>query len=132
MNKKIKVYLQYPWKFPDSPYYKYLLTEHLDEIEYKNINKQKGVITSRKFFWMSNFLKRRIRGLLRSFAPAALNIHKSPEGNYDLIHCAHCLSKNKKSWVVDIEAFWQLWASTKITKKGIERARKVLEKNNCK
>jgi hypothetical protein len=43
--KKIKVYLQYPWKFPDSPYYKCLLQEHPKEIEYLNVEKQKGVIT---------------------------------------------------------------------------------------
>ena len=62
-----------------------------------------------------------------------LNAHLSPNGNYDLIHCAHCLSKNKdKPWITDFEAYWQLWASTKQTKKGIEKARKVLRSKNCK
>ena len=57
MDKKIKVYLQYPWKFPDSPYYKYLIQDCPKEIEYCNIEKQKGVITRKKFFLFSNFLQ---------------------------------------------------------------------------
>jgi glycosyltransferase involved in cell wall biosynthesis len=133
MKKKIKVYLQYPWKFPDSPYYKYLLQESPKEIEYKNVEKQKGVITSKRFFWISNFLKKNIRRYTRIFFPSMLNAHLSPKGNYDLIHCAHCLSKNKnKPWIFDMEAFWQLWVSTKQTKKGLKKVENILKRKNCK
>ena len=129
----MKIYLQYPWKFPDSPYYKYLLQEVPKEIEYHNIEKQKGVITNKRFFWFSNLLKKILRRSLRIFFPSILNAHLSPKGDYDLIHCAHCLSKNKhKPWVTDFEAYWQLWASTKKTKKGVEKARKILQSKNCK
>ena len=55
---KIKVYLQYPWKFPDSPYYKYLLQEVPKEIEYYNVKKQKGVITNKLFLLRKNVLQR--------------------------------------------------------------------------
>lgn len=131
--KKIKIYLQYPWKFPDSPYYKYLLEKTPENVEYLNAEKQKGVITNKKFFWISNFLKKSIRKILRRFYPSMLNAHKSPKGNYDLIHCAHCLSKNKnKPWVFDIEAFWQFWVSTKKTKVGLRKAEKILKRKNCK
>jgi glycosyltransferase involved in cell wall biosynthesis len=132
-NQKIKVYLQYPWKFPDSPYYKYLIKDSPKNIEFLNTQKQKGVITSKKFFWFSNFLKKWIRKSLRIFYPAMLNSHKSPEGNYDLIHCAHCLSKNKnKPWVADFEAYWQFWVSTKKTKRGLKKVKKILKRKNCK
>ena len=131
--KKIKIYLQYPWKFPDSPYYKYLIQDISKGIEYQNIKKQKGVITSKRFFWLSNFLKKNIRKHTKILCPSLLNGHKSPDGNYDLIHCAHCLSKNKnKPWVADFEAFWQFWVSTKQTKKGLRKVRRVLEQDNCK
>jgi len=131
--EKIKVYLQYPWKFPDSPYYKYLLQDSPKEVQYLNIQKQKGVITSKRFFWLSNFLKKNIRRFARILCPSMLNAHLSPRGDYDLIHCAHCLSKNNdKPWIFDIEAFWQLWVSTKETKKGLRKVEKILNKNNCK
>jgi len=132
-NKKMKVYLQYPWKFPDSPYYKYLIDSLPDGIEYLNVKKQKGVITNKRFFWFSNFLKKNIRKGFRTVYPSMLNAHLSPSGNYDIIHCAHCLSKNTdKPWVADFEALWQLWVSTKKTKSGIRKVSKVLDRKNCK
>lgn len=129
----MKVYLQYPWKFPDSPYYKYLIQSPPKEIEYLNAEKQKGVITSKKFFWFSNFLKRNIRrtaGLLNLAIP---NAHLSPNGEYDLIHCAHCLSKNEdKPWVADIESVWSMWISGMNSKKGNEKVKSIIINNNCK
>lgn len=131
--KKIKVYLQYPWKFPDSPYYKYLLQEHTKEIEYLNATKQKGVITNKRFFWFSNFLKRNIRKSVNLFYPSMLNAHRSPKGEYDLIHCAHCLSKNKdKPWVADVEGIISIYVSTKETNKGIKKLNKIISMKNCK
>ena len=88
MNK-IKIYLQYPWKFPDSPYYKYLVDSPPQGIEFQNTKKQKGVITSKRFFWFSNFLKRNIRRSTSRLNLAIPNAHFSPKGDYDLIHCAH-------------------------------------------
>jgi len=55
MKKPIKVYLQYPWKFPDSPYYKYLIESPPKGISFQNIQKQKGVITNKRFFWFFKF-----------------------------------------------------------------------------
>lgn len=131
--KTIKVYLQYPWKFPDSPYYKYLINSPLKEIEYLNIQKQKGVIINKKLFWFSNFLKRNIRRWTNKLNLLIPNAHLSPKGDYDLIHCAHCLSKNKdKPWVADVEGIWSLFISGHKTKKGIKKVENYLERENCK
>ncbi len=131
--KKIKVYLQYPWKFPDSPYYKYLLQEHPKEIEYLNVEKQKGVITNKAKFLFSNKMKKIIRDLVKIFYPSMINAHLSPKGDYDLIHCAHCLSKNKdKPWIADIEGIISLFVSTHSTKKGIMNLNKIINSDNCK
>lgn len=61
MSKKIKVGILYPWSFPDSPYYKYLIQNPPRNIEYLNVEKQKGAITSVKRFAFLNQLKRIIR-----------------------------------------------------------------------
>lgn len=132
MKKQIKVYLQYPWKFPDSPYYKYLIDNPPKGIEYLNTKKQKGVITNRNKFLFSNKIKKIIRGAFKILHLSISNAHISPEGDYDLIHCAHCLSKNKdKPWVADIEALWQFYVGNKnrFTKNKI---RKILMRSNCK
>jgi glycosyltransferase involved in cell wall biosynthesis len=128
----LKVYLQYPWKFPDSPYYKSLIENPSEGIEYLNIEKQKGVITNKRFFWLSNFLKRNIRKLLYNLGTSVPNAHLSPEGDYDLIHCAHCLSKNEnKPWIADFEASWQFYVG-KENKKTKEKILQILLKENCK
>jgi len=36
MMDKIKVFLQSPWEYIDSPYYKYLRERHPGDIEYVN------------------------------------------------------------------------------------------------
>jgi len=131
--KKIKVYLQYPWKFPDSPYYKYLIDSPPEGIKFQNTKKQKGVITNKSFFWFSNFLKRNIRKWTKKLNLFIPNAHKSPKGNYDLIHCAHCLSKNEnKPWVADIEMISSFAISGWNTKKEQEKVRKILLQKNCK
>jgi glycosyltransferase involved in cell wall biosynthesis len=132
MNK-IKVYLQYPWKFPDSPYYKYLIDSPPNDIEFLNVKKQKGVITNKRFFWVSNFLKKNIRGFANLFQLSIPNAHLSPDEDYDLIHCAHCLSKNKnKPWVADIEMIASLAISGSNSDKGKKKIRKILLSKNCK
>ena len=130
---KIKVYLQYPWSFPDSPYYKYLINFPPKNIKYLNVTKQKGVIINKKFFWLSNFLKRKIRKWINKFKMTIPNAHltKSLE-KFDIIHCAHCLSKNKNNpWIVDLESYWQLYVGEK-NKKSIKKVRKILLRKNCK
>ncbi len=131
-KKEIKIYLQYPWKFPDSPYYKYLIDYPPEEIKFENISNQKGVIINKKFFWFSNFLKRNIRRGLDNFNLSLPNSHLSPEGDYDLIHCAHCMSNNKnKPWVMDIESEWQLYVGKK-NKNSKDKVKKILLSRNCK
>lgn len=133
MKNKIKVYLQYPWVFPDSPYYRYLVDNPPENIEFLNAERQKGVIINKRFFWFSNFLKRNIRKFANFLKLSIPNAHLTKTSqDYDLIHCAHCLSKNKnKPWVVDIESKWQFYIGNK-TKKSKERVRKILLRENCK
>ncbi len=132
-KKQIKVYLQYPWKFPDSPYYKYLINSPPVGIVYQNAEKQKGVITNKNFFWFSNFLKRNIRRFTKILNLSIPNAHLSPKGDYDLIHCAHSLSKNTdKPWVADMESWWSMSLSNPHSKRCQEKVRKILLKENCK
>ena len=132
-KKKIKVHLQYPWKFPDSPYYKYLIDSPPEDIEFQNTKKQKGVITNKRFFWFSNFLKKNIRKWSNKLNLAIPNAHKSPKGDYNLIHCAHCLSKNKdKHWVADIERFFSLMVSWNDSKIAKDKVKKILLRKECK
>jgi hypothetical protein len=72
----IKVFLQYPWKFPDSPYYNYLTKYPPKGIYYLNAGSQKGAITNKNRFLLSNFAKKSIRNLLRKAQFPILNIHK--------------------------------------------------------
>jgi len=133
ISKKLKVYLQYPWKFPDSPYYKYLIKSPQKGIKYLNTKKEKGVITNKKFFWFSNFLKRNIRRWTNKLNLSIPNAHLSPKENYNLIHCAHCLSKNRdKPWVADIEMVGSLAISGMESQKGKEKIKKIILRENCK
>ena len=132
-KEKIKIYLQSPWKFPDSPYYKYLVSSPPRNVEFQNIKKQKGVITNKKVFWILNFLKRNIRRGINKLNLSLPNAHLSPEGNYDLIHCAHCLSKNQnKPWVADIESWWAMYLSGKESKKTQKKVLQIILSKNCK
>ena len=132
-DKKIKVYLQYPWKFPDSPYYKYLIDSPPKEIEFLNTKKQKGVITNKRFFWLSNFLKKNVMKAVNKLKLVMPNAHLSPKGNYDLIHCAHCLSKNKdKPWVADIEMLSSLTVSTWDLERPQKKVKNILLDKSCK
>ena len=46
---KIKVFLQYPWKFPDSPYYNYLVKYPPKNIEYLKNSEEAFVNVAKKF-----------------------------------------------------------------------------------
>jgi len=130
--KKTKIYLQCPWGFPDSPYYKYLIKELPKEIEYLNIQKQKGAIASASKFLFLNKLKNTLREVLHIIKMP--NITKTKKGPYDLIHCGHCLSLNRKPWIVDLEHYWNFASSGKLaySKKGKKRIKQLLKKPYCK
>ena len=109
--KLIRVILQSPWKATDSPYYKYLQKLPVEGIKYINTNNFK-LIQNRRKLRFNNWLKQSIKRLIRRFFSDMPNAHYTPyKSRYDLIHCAHCISKNKSPWVCDIEFVGQFWAS---------------------
>jgi len=129
---KYKVFLQYPWKFSDSAYYQYLTEHHPKNIEYVNIERKPSIITSQKKFLFFNLSKKIIReGFSRSHIsiPNARLIVTNKE--YDLIHCAHCLSLNKRPWVVDVEGVWQFWVG-KPNLISLNIIKKILKSKYCK
>ncbi len=127
---RIKVYLQSPWRFSDSPYYLYLRQNPPDNVEYVNADEFR-LIQSSKRMKFNNWLKKIIKKVIRNFLPNLPNAHysKNPEA-YDLIHCAHCLSLNNKPWICDVEYIGQLWAKGRIGKKN--KIRTLLLNKNCK
>ena len=129
----IKIYLQYPWKFPDSPYYKYLVEDPPEEVEYLNVEKQKGVIINKRKILILGLLKNIIRGSMKRLNLPIINLHKTKSReNYDLIHCAHCLSANDFPWVADFESIWQLYISGEKTNLGKKKVKKILMNKKCK
>jgi len=132
--KKIKVYLQYPWKFPDSPYYKYLINYPPEGIEFLNIKNEGGAITKASKFKILNSLKHQIRFWTNKLNLVMPNAHLTEsKEEFDLIHCAHCLSKNNnKPWVADLEGIWSMWISGQRTKRGKREVKDILSRKNCK
>lgn len=132
--KPVKVYLQYPWKFPDSPYYKYLVENPPREIDYVNSKNYGQVITNKRKFWFLTRLKVNIRKWTNKLnLPLANSWKTKTNKEFDLIHCAHCLSKNlDKPWVADMESVWSMWVSGMNTQIGRKRVRKLLLRENCK
>ena len=125
MNK-IKIYLQYPWKFPDSPYYKSLLKYPPRRIDYINTNQKEQLITKKSKFFFSNKIKSNIRKIFGALNLPFINAHLTKIGKkYDLIHCAHCLSLNKEPWVADFEGAWQFLISVKRNKTGENAVKKL-------
>ena len=134
--KKIKVYLQKPWRFSDSSYYKYIVKYPPKNVEFLNVKGDEGAVSDAKKMVFLHALKRNIRKILTPFSVPNAHLTRF-RGKYDLIHCAHCLSLNKrKPWVMDIEYLGQLWISNKPLKKSHEHqkwlVKKILLKNNCK
>ena len=127
---KIKIYLQRPWKNSDSSYYVYLREQPPENVNYLNANEFK-LIGNGVGFKINNFLKKRVKNLLK-LTPDLPNAHRTKfKGDYDLIHCAHCLSLNKKNWVFDVEIYNQLWASQSNSGKRF-KVKKLLESEHCK
>lgn len=130
--KSIKVYLQYPWRFPGGTYYKNLLEYTPEGTEYTKTAKNQEVITNKRLLWILTHSKRIVRKFLRKLDISVLNAHLSPQGDYDLIHCAHCLSKNKdKPWVADVETVRQFWIAMQVPKNKQE-VKDILSRKNCK
>jgi len=131
--KKIKVHLQYPWSFPDSSYYKSILKYPPKNVEFVNFKQEefKGISSGKKFKRIN-----KIKNLLRKvlYVLKLPNIIKTKKTNFDIIHCAHCLSKNKKPWVVDVEHYWNFASSGKLaySKQGKEKIKKFLKSPYCK
>jgi len=129
----MKVYLQYPWKVSDSQYYKSLLDNPPEGIEYLSQKTDVGTITNKRKLNFLNFVKRCARTPLEKSKIPLLNKKKTEsEDYYGLIHCAHCLSSNNTPWVADFEAMWQMWLSGRDTNIGKMKALKVLQDFNCK
>ncbi|MCH7850061.1 MAG: glycosyltransferase family 4 protein [Nanoarchaeota archaeon] len=132
--KNIKVYLQRPWKFADSPYYQYLLGNPPKGITYIGQNQKKGTYSNRwKFIFLreTKFLIRRIFRIVPIPFPNA-HLTKSKE-KYDLIHCAHCLSLNNRPWITDTEWVGQFWLAANHEKHPNRRiVKKILMNDNCK
>jgi len=129
----MKVYLQYPWKFSDSPYYAPLIKYPPKNVEYLNAKKGTGIIQNKSQFITNNWLKNIIRQNMIKLQTSLINVRltKTKE-KYDLIHCCHCLSKNKSPWVADFESHWQVWISGEETKAGVKKVRDILNNNYCK
>jgi len=132
---KIKIFLQKPWKILDSPYYKYLeigLPKDIDYINLKNSSRT-GAIDSPEKFWTNHFLKQKVKKFFRITKIPYPNIHYTKKAEkYDLIHCAHCLSGNKRtSWICDIEYVNQFYIGNK--SKALKKiVCKILNRKNCR
>ncbi len=129
----MKVYLQFPWKVSDSTYYTNIINYPPKGIVYNVKRKKSGIITSKKKFKINNKIKELIRVSLNKINLPIPNAHKTNyKGHYDLIHCAHCLSLNKRPWVADFEGVWQMWVSGDRTKRGKKIVQDIIEDKNCK
>jgi glycosyltransferase involved in cell wall biosynthesis len=111
--KKIKVYLQKPWKLSeDSQYYKLLKENPPNGIEYISFSKR-SLLQKGKSVFIFDLVKRVIRRIVKLFYSSMPNANYDSEGDkYDLIHCMRCMSKNKKPWICDIEFPGGFWITT--------------------
>ena len=130
---KTKVYIQYPWKVSDSQYYKSMIDSPPKDIEYILSDIPTGMITNKSRLNSLNLLKKTIRTPLEKLSLPILNIKKTVTNKeYDIIHNAHCLSKNDSPWVADFESLWQMWVSGRDTTTGKKLVLEVLRKDSCK
>ena len=134
MSEKIKVYLQYPWGRSDSQYYKSMIRDPPENIEYVQKKIKVGMISNNKKFFISNFLKSQVRKWTAKLGLIIPNAHYTKDAEkYNLVHCAHCLSKNRNvPWVADVESLWQMWVSGRNKKGAREKVLKYLKRDNCK
>ena len=128
----MKVYLKFPWKFIDSPYYVNLIKYPPHGVDFYGIPKQKtNVIIVPEIFTIRNVVKKFLRCVLEHIKLPNITFTFS---NADLIHCGHCLLLNKKPWVVDAEHYWSFSSSAKISYSETGRTfiEKILKRKYCK
>lgn len=134
-KQKIRVFLQYPWKYTDSSYYKYLLMSPPKEIEYKTSRDKSGIIESKKKMRIYRNFKNLAKVIMKKLNFIIPNIKTvKTDEDYDLVHGAHCLIDNKnKPWVADFEYVGQLTIPISRGKKNVEKKiRKIMMRENCK
>ena len=134
--KNIKIHFQYPWKSPDSTYYKNIIESPPKNIIYTNYKKSSlkkmKVIDSSKKFEATRKFKNFLRGILKIINLPNLTYTFNKKS--DIIHCAHCLSFNKKPWVVDTEVYNKVTAGGDIAYSRIGKwiIKNRLESKYCK
>ncbi|MBC8435309.1 glycosyltransferase family 4 protein [archaeon] len=128
----MRVYVQKPWRVSDCASYKLLKENPPEEVTYLNMGAS-NLIQNKKSLSVNNFIKKTVKKTLLKIYPNMPNAHKAPLGNYDLIHCEHCLLKNNFPWIVNIEYLGQFWATGAVPKKlHREKILRILESSNCK
>jgi glycosyltransferase involved in cell wall biosynthesis len=128
----INIYIQKPWKISDCASYKLIKNHPPDGINYINMG-DSNLIQNPQILKINNFLKQSIKLFIKKIYPLMPNSHKSPTPiDYDLIHCEHCLSKNKSPWVANFEYPGQLWATGIVSKRGKGKILKLLKSEYCK
>jgi glycosyltransferase involved in cell wall biosynthesis len=130
----MKIYLQRPWKFADSPYYKYLLESPPKGVDYVGQIQKQGAIEQKWKFSLIHKIKGTIRKFFKMFSIPLPNAHLTRSSEkYDLIHCAHCLSLNKQPWVTDTEWVGQFWIAANFDEHPKRYlVKRILENKNCK
>jgi glycosyltransferase involved in cell wall biosynthesis len=134
--KKIKVYLQKPWRFSeDSPYYTSLMENPPKNVEFIQEKRFEFAQNKKKFLGIDK-IKNIVRFFVRRFNSSIPNARLTLNSEkYDLIHCERCMSKNNKPWVCDLEWVKQFWVGAKsgpIREPSKERVYKILSNKNCK
>jgi glycosyltransferase involved in cell wall biosynthesis len=129
----IKVYIQYPWKFRDSNYYKKMVEFPPKGVLYLNATSSGENTINRKKLFVSNYIKKILRMPFKKFNLSMINTKKTNTNlNYEVIHCAHCLSLNKSPWVADFESTWQFFLSGKIKESSKRKVEKIILSEDCK
>ena len=127
----MKIRLQFPGKFSDSPYYKGLIENPPNSIKY-NTDTKIGLNTTKKKFNAFIKLKRLLRRIYNQWMVCYPNVQISYKAYHeDLIHCAHCLSGNNVNWVADFEDVWQMFIGER-TPEAYRKVRDILNDINCK
>ncbi|HNV01498.1 MAG TPA: glycosyltransferase family 4 protein [archaeon] len=132
--KKIRIFIQYPNFFSDSPYYNYLTKYPPKNIVYLSEEKKRNdIIVEKSKLLIVRAIKDNIRTIIRNLKLPIINAYKTTTKiKYDLIHCAHCLSLEKeKNWIIDLECAWQIGIGN-TTEETVNKALTLLEKKNCK
>lgn len=130
--KQIKVYIQYPLNQSECSYYKYLISDPPENVQYINPKASQGIINNKTKRKTYNFIKSSLKGIVRKFNLSIPNVrYTNTKEDYDLIHCAHCMSSNNNSpWVCDVEWCGQFFLSGILQK--LKPILKYLEPPNCK